>query len=223
MTQTIMICIASAIGLLSTAAAYQYLSHRVDGKCQLGEFFRLRLELYPLLTMLVALLASAFVFVYCFVRSGDSFLRALMNAEVMLWLFVIGYIDLRERIIPNSVIGLGLLGWVVLVALEIFLGGTSWNKLLAFSALGGLICGGILFVLALIMKSGLGMGDVKLFFVLGLLYGLMDTYGIFLFTIIPMGIFAIALLVLKKANRKALIPMAPFVLIGFFLSIIAGM
>lgn len=223
MTQTIMICIACAIGLLSAAVAYQYLSHRVDGKCQMQQFFRLRFELYPLLTVAVGLLAAVFVFVFCLVRQGDSFMRALMNGEVMLWLFVVGYIDLRERIIPNSMIGLALLGWVALISLEIFLGGTPWNKLLVFSAIGGLACGGALMVIALIMKSGLGMGDVKLFFVLGLLYGLMDTYGIFLFTMIPMGLFAIGLLLLKKASRKSTIPMAPFVVIGFFLSIIAGM
>ena len=223
MTNIWFIVLAFAIQLLTVAASYQYLSHRVDGKCQLREFFRLRFELYPLLTMAVGLMASVFVFVFGFVRQDDSFMRALMNGEVMLWLFVVGYIDLRERIIPNSMIGLALLGWVVLLALEIFLGGTPWNKLLIFSAIGGLVCGGVLFVIALIMKSGLGMGDVKLFFVLGLLYGLMDTYGIFLFTVIPMGLFAIGLLVLKKADRKATIPMAPFVIIGFFLSIIAGM
>ena len=101
--------------------------------------------------------------------------------------------------------------------------GVIWKQLLVFSGLGGAICGGILMVLALIMKSGLGMGDVKLFFVLGLLYGVMDTYGIFLFSIIPMGICAIVLLALKKASKKTTIPMGPFVAVGFFLSIIAGM
>ena len=92
------------------------------------QFFRLRFELYPLLTVAVGLLAAVFVFVFCLVRQGDSFMRALMNGEVLLWLFVVGYIDLRERIIPNSMIGLALLGWVALISLEIFLGGNRVGK-----------------------------------------------------------------------------------------------
>ena len=36
------------------------------------------------------------------------------------------------------------------------------------------MCGGVLLVVALIVKSALGMGDVKLFFALGLFYGLQD-------------------------------------------------
>ena len=113
--------------------------------------------------------------------------------------------------------------WLVLILLEIFLGGTPWTQLLAFSGIGGLVCGGVLFLIAIIVKSALGMGDVKMFFVLGLLYGLTDTYGILLFSVIIMGIVSVALLIAKKVTTKTAIPMAPFVVFGFLLSILAGM
>lgn len=223
MTQTTSIIVACAIQLLTGVVAYQYLTHRVDGKCQVKEFLQPKYEFVPLLVVLIAFFASAFIFLVGFLWNNESFMRALMNAEVMLWLSVLGYIDARERIIPNSLIGIGLLFWLVLILLDIFVGGTPWLQLLVFSGIGGIVCGGLLFIIALIVKSALGMGDVKMFFVLGLLYGLTDAYGILLFSVIAMGVVSIILLIAKKVTTKSTIPMAPFVILGFFLSILAGM
>lgn len=223
MTQTSLIIVACAIQLFTGAAAYQYLVHRVDGKCQMKTFFQPKYEFVPFLVILIAFFAAAFVFLRGLLGNNEGFMRALMNAEVMLWLSVLGYIDAQERIIPNSLIGIGLLFWLVLMLIDIFAGGTPWQKLLVFSGIGGFACGGLLFILAVIMKSALGMGDVKMFFVLGLLYGLTDTYGILLFSVIAMGVVSIALLIAKKVTTKSTIPMAPFVVFGFFLSILAGM
>ena len=223
MTQITSILVACAIQLLTGVVAYQYLTHRVDGKCQTRTFLQLKYEFVPLLVVLIAFFASTFIFLMGFLWRDESFMRALMNAEVMMWLSILGYIDARERIIPNSLIGIGLLFWLALMLLDIFVGGTPFLPLLVFSGIGGIACGGLLFIIALVVKSALGMGDVKMFFVLGLLYGLTDTYGILLFSVIAMGIVSIALLIAKKVTTKSTIPMAPFVIIGFFLSILAGM
>lgn len=223
MTDMSMALIAVLIQLITAAAAYQYLTHRGDGNVQARDYFYPRFEYVPLMVMLGALIAAVFIFVRSFLRDDEGFMRALMHAEVMIWLCVLGYIDLRERIIPNSLIVAGLLLWLVLVLIDILIGGTPWDKLLVFSALGGIVCGGLLFVIALVVKSALGMGDVKMFFVLGLLYGLTDVYGILVFTVIAMGIVSIGLLITKKVNTKTMIPMAPFAVLGFFLSILAGM
>lgn len=223
MTQTTFIIVACAIQFFTGVVAYQYLTHRMNGKCQIKELLHPKFEFAPLMVILIAFFASLFIYLRGFLWNEESFMRALMNAEVMIWLSVMGYIDARERIIPNSLIGLGLLFWLVLILLDIFIGGTPWLKLLVFSGIGGLVCGGLLFIIALIVKSALGMGDVKLFFVLGLLYGLTDTYGILLFSVIAMGLVSITLLIAKKVTRKSTIPMAPFVVIGFFLSLLAGM
>lgn len=223
MTPTVSIILACAIQLLTGVIAYQYLTHRVDGKCVAKGFLKIKYDFAPLLVVLIAFFASVFVFVFGFLKNDDSFMRALMNAEVMLWLTILGYIDARERIIPNGLIGVGLIFWLVLMLLDIFVGGTPWLKLLVFSGIGGIACGGVLLIISLIVKSALGMGDVKMFFVLGLLYGIMDVYGILLFSMIAMGIVSIILLIFKKVTTKSTIPMAPFVIFGFLLSIIAGM
>lgn len=223
MTPITLIIVFCAVQLLVGVLAYQYLTHRADGKCQVKELLHLKYETVALIAVLAAYLASAFVFIMGVLVNEDGFMRALMNAEVMMWLSVLGYIDARERIIPNSFILIGVGFWLILVLLEILVGGTPWLQLLVFSGIGGIACGGLLFVIALIVKSALGMGDVKLFFVLGLLYGLMDAYGILLFSVVAMGGVSIILLIAKKITTKSTIPMAPFVVLGFILSILAGM
>ena len=223
MTQTISIIIACAIQLLSVALAYQYLSHRGEEKFQIKSLWHVKFDKLPCIICVAALLMSVCVFLWGAIRNDHGFMRSLMNAEVMIWLIILGYIDAREKIIPNGFILVGLLFWLVLTLIDIFVGGTNWVKLLMFSGIGGIACGGLLFVVAIIVKSALGMGDVKLFFVLGLLYGLTDTYGILISSIVAMGVLSVVLLIAKKITTKSTIPMAPFVTLGFILSILAGM
>ena len=171
---------------------------------------------------LTSVLAAA-IFVIQFTLGEASFLRGFMNAMVMVWVAVLGYVDLKEKIIPNPMILLGLGFWLLISILEITIGQTHWKSLLAFSLTGGFICGGILLVVSLAGKSALGMGDVKMITVLGLLYGLVDTYSLLLVSLVVMALVSITLLLLKKVDKKTAIPMAPFIVIGYILSIFAGM
>ena len=66
------------------------------------------------------------------------------------------------------------------------------------------------------------MGDVKMFFVIGLLYGLENTYTILLVSMLIMAIVSVILLITKKATKKSAVPMAPFVAVGLLINIILG-
>lgn len=213
--------IVAALIMVLAYMSYQYIVHRVDGKCQVKAFLKPKFDFWCLIVMIAGLFASCFVFIRCFLFEEQGYMRAIMNTLVMLWLCVIGYIDAREKIIPNAMILVGLISWLILSLVDIFLGGTPVLKLVIHSS-GGILCAGILFVIAIIVKSALGMGDVKMFLVLGLLYGFQDAYGILLFTVIAMAVVSITLLLFKKVTLKTAIPMAPFVSIGFLLSILAG-
>ena len=167
----------------------------------------------------VGLVCSIGVYCFQFYALENAFLKAFMDAAVALWLIVLGYIDFKEKIIPNKMISSGIVFWCVLSLLEIFVAKTSWKEVLVYSGAGGLVCGGILLLVATVAKSALGMGDVKLFFVLGLLYGVIDTYSILLFTVFVMAIVSIVLLIAKKVTIKTAVPMAPFVIVGFLINI----
>lgn len=151
-----------------------------------------------------------------------SLMQMLVNIFVFSWLLVIGYIDWKEKIIPNQMILVGIIMWTVAVLVDILAAGLFWKEVLVFSLLGSGVCGGLLLIIAFVVKNSLGMGDVKLFAVLGLYYGLADTYSILMISIIFMAIVSIVLLLLKKVDRTTKIPMAPFVLFGFLVGVMGG-
>lgn len=217
------ILMACVVQFVTALAGYQYLSHRVDGKLLTKEFFQLKFDWKHLVVMGAAFVLSVLILIKGLKWDQDGFMRSFMNAEVVIGLSVMGYIDLREKVIPNGLIGAGLIFWAALLLIDIFVAKTPWANVLKFSAVGGIAVGGGLFLVALIGKSALGMGDVKMFFLLGLLYGLADAYAILLFSLLIMAIVSLILLATKKVTVKTAIPVAPFVVLGFILCMIAGM
>lgn len=149
-------------------------------------------------------------------------LKSYVNSIICTLVILMGYIDYKEHIIPNPLVLTGIGVWLIASILEIFVGGTSVIDLLRFSGLGFAVCGGLLLVLAVVLRSGLGMGDVKMFAMLGLIYGLSNTYSLLICTLIPMAIVAIVLLARKKVTRKSTLPMAPFTVLAFVIGILCG-
>ncbi len=74
---------------------------------------------------------------------------------------------------------------------------------------GGLLFGGLLFVPA--MLAGMGMGDVKLALLVGLVLGFGLVLPAMLYMAIGGGIAAIILLITKIRDRRDPIPYAPFI------------
>lgn len=153
-------------------------------------------------------------------EKGSTFISFVL---LFSFLFFSAAIDYFENIIPNSLVLYGLGVFVVTTLINVFVNNISFKESLLASAFGGIGIGGILLIIALIAKSALGMGDVKLFFVIGLVLGLQDTYYVLLVSIIIMAVVSIVLLILKKVSRKTKIPMAPFVALGFLVCVILGM
>ena len=196
-----------------------YMTRREEETSNTLHILGISLERKYVVLLSIGYICSIGIYCFQFYAFEHTFLKAFMDATVVLWLIVLGYIDLREKIIPNKMILAGIVFWCILSLLEIFVAGVSWKEILMYSASGALVCGGILLLVATIAKSALGMGDVKLFFVLGLLYGIIDTYSILLFTVLIMAIVSIALLIAKKVTVKTAVPMAPFVIVGLLVDI----
>ncbi|MBR6862399.1 MAG: prepilin peptidase [Acidaminococcaceae bacterium] len=163
------------------------------------------------------------VYFYAALVKDYAFLYALMEAAVFAWLAVVGWIDAWYRVIPNALILAGLGFWAVLVLLEIVVGGTPARQVLVYALLGGGITFVVLFVMALVMKSGLGMGDVKLFSVLGLCYGLAGVYSLLVAALLAMAAVALVLWIGKRVTLKSSLPMAPFAMVGFLVNLFFGL
>ena len=215
-------CVAIILIIMTSVLMYLYLFNRTKETIKIKDFFSFAYDKKVMILSIIVLGIALLTFLYSYYLVKSSFLRSFMNAEVSIWLTVLGYIDLKEKIIPNELILSGICFWLILSVFEVFLANTSLKQVLLFSLSGAGICGGVLFIIAIIVKSALGMGDVKMFFVIGLLYGLTNTYSILLFSIIIMAIISIVLLMLKKVTRKTAVPMAPFVALGFLINVFIG-
>ena len=132
-------------------------------------------------------------------------------------------IDLDTHKLPNAivlpayVVGLILLGAASILSLD---GGSMIRAGVGMAAM---------FVaylaMALVYPGGMGFGDVKLAGALGIFLGwlgwgnlLVGAFAAFVFG----GLFAIALLLLRRAGRKSGIPFGPWMLIGAWAGIFAG-
>lgn len=223
MTDILLYLIIIILSFISSILSYLYLCSRNKDTKLLKNLLKIDYDKKKLIFSVGILFLSVFIFICSYRLAGNTILKAFMNAQVIIWIYTVAYIDLIERIIPNQLIFVGIIFWIILLVLEILIAKTPIKQILLYSFAGGLICGGVLFAIAIIVRNALGMGDVKMFTVLGLLYGLTNTYSILLYSVVIMAMVSIVLLIAKKVTRKTAVPMAPFVAVGLLLHFLLEM
>ncbi|HCP15481.1 MAG TPA: prepilin peptidase [Peptococcaceae bacterium] len=137
-------------------------------------------------------------------------LHALAGMMLFSMTLVISAIDLEHGIIPDGLSVLLLGTGIVYHFLSMDIG--LINRLL------GMAVGfGLLFLLAVISKGGMGGGDIKLCAGIGFWLGFPGfLYALMAASIIG-SIVSIALMALKRKGIKETIPFGPFLMIGFLL------
>lgn len=137
-------------------------------------------------------------------------------------LIMCSYIDLKKRIIPNKILIIVLPVKLVISFIEFFVLPETFLSMILLSLIGAALGTGLLFVVSLIAKGGLGMGDVKLFGAIGLMIGFYGMYNTLFYAAAFITLFVIGGLVLKKMNRKSHIPFGPFVFAGYMAVVLMG-
>lgn len=136
---------------------------------------------------------------------------------------LLGYVDLRVRLLPNAVV---LPSYAIVVGLLTVAAATSgrWGSL-AWALVGGAALWGFLAVLGLVSPSGMGFGDVKLGGVLGLCLGWFGLAYVLIgtmFAFVLGGLVSLGLVLGRRATGKSPIPFGPFLLAGFVLAVLSG-
>lgn len=133
------------------------------------------------------------------------------------WLIVI---DARTHRLPNRIV-LPTLGVLVLLVISEALALGAADRMLR-SLLGGLALGAFYAVMHLISQQGMGGGDVKLAAVIGLILAwhgwqtlVLGAAAAFLLG----ALYAIALMLLRRANRSTRIAFGPWMIVGAALAI----
>jgi leader peptidase (prepilin peptidase)/N-methyltransferase len=135
----------------------------------------------------------------------------------------LGYVDLRAYRLPDWLAVPAFVSATALLAVAAVIGddwaayGRAWAAAAA--------CAVLYLVLLLARPADLGLGDVKLAAVLGLLLGWAGwsivALGVFLAFFVG-GVVAVALLVSGRAGRRSSIPFGPPMLVGALLALLWG-
>ena len=162
---------------------------------------------YPAVELVTALLLAGSVWKF---GLGGS---AAVASFFCLALVAVSATDLEHRIIPNRIVVPA--GVLVLAANTALHPGPRW-------AIGAFGASGFLLVAALAYPGGMGMGDVKLAFLMGAALGKTVPVALFVGMLAAM-IPGIVLLVRHgRAARKMGVPFGPFLALGSVVALFAG-
>ena len=164
---------------------------------------------YPIVELITGLI---FLSLYLNFRiSPQFFIYALLCTS----LIIIAFIDLEHKIIPDVITLPG-----IIIGLTLSL--TMPHITLINSIKGLLIGGGLFYAIAIISRGGMGGGDIKLIAMVGSFLGWKNVLlTIFLGSLFG-SIVGIVLIILKKKNRKDMVPFGPFLSLGAIISIFFG-
>lgn len=159
-------------------------------------------------------LLSAGLFTAAFVVMEDT--KYLLPALALLSvLILVSLIDIEHYLIPNRII---VAGAIVALILNIIFHFITWEEML----LGMLTGGGILYLLALLSKGGLGGGDIKLAALVGTYLGWQKVVlALFLGSFLAAVVGSILILSGRKSSKDPL-PFGPFLSMGSLLSMFYG-
>ncbi|WP_188207302.1 prepilin peptidase [Alkalibacillus aidingensis] len=164
---------------------------------------------YPFFEAITGLL-----FVFAFYRVG--FDVELVVAWLLISLLVIITVsDWHEQIIPDRVLAFFVL---VFVIIRLWLPLDPWYDAYLGAALGF----GLLFVIALISRGGMGGGDIKLFGVLGLVLGIQGVLLTLMLASLIGSFIGIALIAFSKVKRGMPIAFGPFIAIAALVTYFYG-
>jgi leader peptidase (prepilin peptidase)/N-methyltransferase len=165
---------------------------------------------YPLIEAGTAVLCAGAVLAH------HSATGIALSVVLILLVVPAAMIDLEHRIIPNRITALGaVLALVLGTALD---PAGEPGRLVA-----GAAAGGFLLLAALAYPGGMGMGDVKLAAVMGLLLGSAVAPAILIALL--SGVLVGAVVIARKGTaegRKTAIPFGPFLALGALVAVFAG-
>lgn len=156
--------------------------------------------------------STAVLFASAVLRYEDVAVAAMIGPFLGI-LLAMAMVDLRHKIIPNAVVYPGLVVFAVAVAV-LDLTGRDAN---AFAAgLGFLAYGGGLLLIALIRPGGMGMGDVKLAALIGLVLGSQGLAVVAVAAALGVLLGGVGGVVALTAGRsgKSALPFGPFLAAG---------
>jgi leader peptidase (prepilin peptidase)/N-methyltransferase len=184
------------------------------GKCRhCGERISIEYPLVELATGTLFALAAALI---------EPLYAAVLVAPFLGLMLAVAVVDARWRIVPNRIVYPALAVYAAAITVGHFTGG---GVDIVTGLLGLAVYGGPMLLVALAVPGGMGMGDVKLAALIGLVLGSLglSLVGVAAFLgIVGGGLAAVVAMAVLKWGRKRQMPFGPFLAAGGVLAALAG-
>lgn len=193
------------LGLLDLVPVFSYLFLR--GKCR-----GCGVEISPIYPFMEFITGSLFTVSYLILGFSAELAVALVFISLLV---IITVSDITYMLIPDKIL---LPFAIVLFSLRIYSPLTPWWD----SLLGAAVGFGVLLLVGVVSKGGMGGGDIKLFFVIGLVLGTLQTLlTLFLAAVIGTVVGGF-ILKRKRQARKTPIPFGPSITIAAMIAYFWG-
>ena len=170
-------------------------------------------------TIFIAINIAIAIF-FMIIYSSNSVLFSLKRFCVLSLLWPIGLIDFKTYRIPNVFILAGLLFRAVLIIPELIFEKPFILGNLIAEGIAAIVMALAAFLCSICMKNSIGYGDIKLLIVMGLLLGTNGIWSAIFVSLIIAFFVALFLLITKKKGKKDVVPFAPSIMIGTYISVI---
>lgn len=168
--------------------------------------------------VLLCLAGTGLFLAYMYYQQSTA-LKTMKYLLLLYFLLYFGWIDIKTRKISNKFLLLFISMRIVFFIAETALEPSFIYYNIYLILAGCLIGGGILLICRIIVKNSIGMGDIKLFGVLGMYFG-PDILYVMFFSFLCSALYSLFMIIRKKKSRKDTIPLAPFVFLGTLLEIL---
>ena len=221
------IVVAILVALMAAGISYATLNKSICSKIRVlrpvmsedhYESRDLRKANIVIMVLLIAI--SGFIAAYRIMQLVSNLLGICKMFVALLCMIGAACVDFREKRIPNFFPLTMALAAVVMLALEVILQQDGAIAYVTSSVAATVACALLLVLASILTKDGIGAGDIKLICALSLLGGIYVIMGTLFFGVIACSVAAIVLLLSKKKTLKGSVPFGPFLLLGFFASII---
>ncbi len=128
-------------------------------------------------------------------------------------------VDLKKHKIPNQFLLIALSLRAVFYIVEFAGSASAAFSTMKNDVVAAVVISAFFLLISLIFKNSIGMGDIKLFAVMGLYQGLWGAVNAVFFSLVASFFLSLVLLITKRKGRKDMIAFGPSILLGTIVAI----
>lgn len=165
------------------------------------------------------LIAAAIVYRYMGIYKANFF-EMISRFIILECTALVAVIDFKKQIIPNKVLLAALYMRGVLLIPEFMVLRENIADILVKNLIACIIPVVLLILGLLAMKNSIGMGDVKLLFIVALFSDFIFVYNVLFYALLLALVVSVVLLIAHKIKAKGTIAFGPFLFLGAFIAVI---